>query len=75
MKWEIKSDYQHQEFYRKVLDELEDRRLKAREAYLNVHWEDSSFQLKASTYEQRMRNYILVKQRYERERFARRWGH
>lgn len=75
MPFEIKSDYQHQEFYRKVLDELEDRFLKSREAYLNTNWNHSSVIAKARAFDRSAINYYRVKKRYERERFTRRWKH
>lgn len=75
MKWEIKSDYQHQEFYRRVLDELEDRWIDLREEYLNTHWRDPSVEVITRKYDRARKNYQLVKQRYDVERFTRRWGH
>ena len=75
MPFEIKSDYQHQEFYRKVLDELEDRWIKLREEYLNTHWRDPGFEVMTRKYDRAKRNYRLVKKRYDQERFTRRWGH
>lgn len=75
VKWEIKSDYQHQLFYRKVLDELEDRFKKARSDLLNTSWKDPSAEEKTREYDRARMNYLLVSDRYNRERFTRGWGH
>lgn len=72
---EIKSDYEHQRFYRKALDELEDRWQKAWSEYLNTAWDDPSARMRCDRYDQTKRNYRLVKERYDRERFTRMWGH
>lgn len=77
MVWEneIESDYQHQLFYRKALDKLEDEWQKHWKDYLNTHWLDPSIMVKARRYERAKKNYRLVKKRYDHERFTRRWGH
>lgn len=73
--WEIKSDYQHQRFYRKVLDELEDRFIAHWKTFLNTAWWDPTAAVKTRKYDRAKNNYRLVKERYDRERSTRGWGH
>ena len=75
MTWEIKSDYEHQLFYRKVLDELEGRYMKLRAEWLNTDYKSPAVVELTRRYERSLRNYRKVKNRYERERFYRGWRH
>lgn len=72
-RFEIKSDHQHQLFYRRLLDTLEEMIKMRREEYLNTPYDEAVW--KSVAYKRARDNYMLVRKRYERERIARGWGH
>lgn len=71
----IKSDYEHQAFYRKVLDELEQRHLDGHRDYLNTHYEDPRFNERYVSWRRAQKNYLLVEKRYKIYRQMKGWGH
>ena len=70
-----KSDYEHQLYYRWLLDQLEAIWKGWRETYINMSWEDPSISYFARKADRWRRNYNLVKKRYDRERSEREWPH
>lgn len=75
MSLEIKSDYEHQRFYRRVLDELEQRSLDGHYNYLHTHYLDPRFDDSYRAWRRAQKNYRLVEGRYKRYRQAKGWGH